>query len=83
MNAGNGDTCADEKGMILIIEVKRKEDGRWIAEVPSVPGVVAYGGSRESALARVKALALRVLAERIEQGEGTADLDPLSSREAA
>jgi len=48
----------------LVVELEREEDGRWIAEVPSLPGVLTYGQSREEALARVEALALRVLAER-------------------
>jgi predicted RNase H-like HicB family nuclease len=69
--------------MNLVIEIDREDDGRWIAEVPTLPGVLVYGGSREQALARVKALALRVLAERIEHGEWTVDLDHLSFREAA
>ncbi len=45
------------------IEIDREDDGRWIAEVPDLPGVVVYGQSREEAIARVKALALRVLAD--------------------
>lgn len=49
------------------IEVEREEDGRWIAEVPELPGVMAYGDDRASAIARAQALALRVLAERMEQ----------------
>ena len=55
--------------MKLSIEMDREEDGRWIAEVADLPGVLAYGATREEALARVEALALRVLAERLEQGE--------------
>jgi predicted RNase H-like HicB family nuclease len=51
------------------IELDREEDGRWIAEVPELPGVMVYGGSREEAIARVKALALRVIADRLEHGE--------------
>lgn len=48
------------------IEVEREEDGRWIAEVPELPGVMAYGEDRASAIARVRALARRFLAERPE-----------------
>ena len=48
----------------LVVELEREEDGRWIAEVPSLPGVLTYGQSREEALTRVEALALQVLAER-------------------
>jgi len=55
--------------MNLQIEVEREDDGRWIAEVPDLPGVMAYGQSNEQAIARVKALALRVIADRVENGE--------------
>ena len=51
------------------IEVEREADGRWLAEVPDLPGVMAYGPSRAEAIVSVKALALRVLADRIEHGE--------------
>jgi predicted RNase H-like HicB family nuclease len=51
------------------IELEREEDGRWIAEVPQLPGVMTYAQSRDEAMARVQALALRVLAERLEHGE--------------
>jgi predicted RNase H-like HicB family nuclease len=51
------------------IELDREEDGRWIAEVLDLPGVLAYGGTREEALAAVEALALRVVADRLEHGE--------------
>jgi predicted RNase H-like HicB family nuclease len=55
--------------MQLSIEVEREEDGRWLTEVPELPGVLAYGQSREEAIVRVQALALRVLADRIEYGK--------------
>jgi predicted RNase H-like HicB family nuclease len=55
--------------MQLSIEVEREEDGRWLTEVPELPGVLAYGRSREEAIVRVQVLALRVLADRIEHGE--------------
>lgn len=51
------------------VEFEQEADGRWIAEVTDLPGVLAYGASREEALAHVQALALRVLAERLEHGE--------------
>ncbi|HYH80513.1 MAG TPA: type II toxin-antitoxin system HicB family antitoxin [Longimicrobium sp.] len=51
------------------IEIEREEDGRWIAEVPDLPGVMVYGANRANAVAKVQALALRVLAERLEHGE--------------
>ena len=54
----------------LNIESEREDDGRWLAEVPELPGVLAYGASRDEALAKAQVLALRVLAERIEHNEG-------------
>ena len=58
--------------MQLTIETEREDDGRWIAEVVELAGVMAYGESREDAMRRAKALALRVVAERMEQGEPSA-----------
>lgn len=55
--------------MKLVVELEREADGRWIAEVLELPGVMAYGVTRDTALAAVEALALRVLADRIENGE--------------
>lgn len=52
----------------LAIEIEREKDGRWIAEIPVLPGVLAYGATRKEAQARAEALALRVLAERLEKG---------------
>ena len=60
--------------MNLNIEIEREEDGRWLAEVPVLPGVMVYGQTREEAIARDKALALRVLADRLEHGEADANL---------
>ena len=60
--------------MTLIIEIEREEDGRWLAEVPDLSGAMAYGQSRDEAIARVQALALRVIAERLEHREGPAEL---------
>ncbi len=51
------------------IEYERETDGRWLAEVPEIPGVLAYGSSADEAMAKAETLALRVLAERIESGE--------------
>jgi predicted RNase H-like HicB family nuclease len=51
------------------IDIEREDDGRWIAEVPYLPGVMVYGTDRASAIAKVQALALRILAERLEHGE--------------
>ena len=56
---------------LLTIEFDREDDGRWIAEVTELPGVMVYGNSKEEALARVQALAFRVLADRIEQDMST------------
>ncbi len=58
--------------MDLTIELEQEDDGRWIAEVADLPGVLAYGQSREDAMMRVKALALRVVADQIENGESPA-----------
>jgi len=54
---------------LLNIEIEREDDGRWIAEVPELPGVMVYGDDQASAVAKVQALARRVLAERIDHGE--------------
>jgi predicted RNase H-like HicB family nuclease len=51
------------------IECEREEDGRWLAEVPELPGVLAYGDTAEEAMSKAQVLALRVLAERLEHGE--------------
>ena len=59
------------------IEIEPEADGRWIAEIAALPGVLAYGSTREEAVARAKALALRVLAERLERGEPTGELEGL------
>jgi len=56
--------------LTLRIEVEREEDGRWLAEVLELPGVMVYGSSTADAQVKVQALALRVLADRIENGEG-------------
>jgi predicted RNase H-like HicB family nuclease len=59
------------------IEIEREADGRWIAEIRELPGMLAYGAIRQEAVARAKALAVRVLAERLEHGEATGELDAL------
>ena len=68
--------------MKFLIEIEREEDGRWIAEVTDLSGVMAYGKTREEAMSRVQALALRVLAEQIEHGEATPDLLSVSFQAA-
>jgi predicted RNase H-like HicB family nuclease len=55
--------------MQLTIETEQEDDGRWIAEVPEIPGAMVYADSREAALRNVQALVLRVLSERMELGE--------------
>jgi len=54
------------------IQHEKEEDGRWIAEVPELPGVLAYGATADEAMAKAEALALRVLAERLEHKEAKA-----------
>ena len=55
--------------MIFQVELEREDDGRWIGEVTDLPGVLAYGATADEACARVQALALRVIADRLEHGE--------------
>ena len=59
------------------IEVQREEDQRWLAEVLDLPGVMAYGDTRDHAVAKAEALALRVIADRIDHGESIPELDDL------
>ena len=69
--------------MILSLEIDREEDGRWFAVVPELPGVICYGVSREAAVQAAKALALHVIADKIEHGELDADLFPVDFARAA
>ena len=55
--------------MVVRIEIEREDDGRWIAEIPELPGVMAYGASEAEARAMVSALASQTLADRSEHGE--------------
>jgi predicted RNase H-like HicB family nuclease len=64
------------------IELDREDDGRWIAEIHELPGVICYAATREEAIARVQALALRVLAERLENAETPGELLAVSYRAA-
>jgi predicted RNase H-like HicB family nuclease len=59
---------------MLRIEVEREDDGRWIAEIVDLPGVQAYGKTREEAIDRTKALSLRVIADRLEHGEAVPEM---------
>ena len=61
--------------MSFRVEVEQEADGRWIAEVPDLPGVMVYGDSRDQAISKVQALALRVLADRLEHGEEVPPMD--------
>jgi len=54
---------------MLKVESEKEEDGRWIAEIPALPGVLAYGTTKADASAKAKALAIRVIADRLENGE--------------
>jgi predicted RNase H-like HicB family nuclease len=65
--------------MSLYIEIDREEDGRWIGEVPDLPGLFAYGDTRGEAIDRAKASALRIIADRLERGERVPDLAELFS----
>jgi predicted RNase H-like HicB family nuclease len=51
------------------IEIEKEDDGRWIAEIPDLPGVMCYGSTRSDAISKVQILALRVLADKLEHGE--------------
>lgn len=64
--------------MIFKIEVEQEQDGRWIAEVVELPGVMAYGSTSGEARARAQALALRLVADRLERGEAGPDLVSIS-----
>ena len=59
------------------IEIEREDDGRWIAEVPDLPGVMVYGQTKDDAVAKAEALALRVIADRLDNGESIPELSGL------
>ncbi len=65
--------------MQLTIEIEQEEDGRWIADVRNLPGVMVYGDTVDEAVARAQAMALRVIADRIEHGEPVPDMQDLFS----
>jgi len=69
--------------MRFAVETEKEKDGRWIAEIPQIPGAMAYGRTRVEAVSRVEALALRVLAERIEHGEMSPVIEKVFSVAAA
>jgi len=59
------------------IEIERETDGRWIAEVAELPGVMVYGKTRKEAVSKVEAMALRVIADRLDRGKTIPELDEL------
>lgn len=61
----------------LVVQLEQEEDGRWIAEVQGIPGALVYGPTRADALGRAQALALRVLADRLEHGEPVPEVSGL------
>jgi predicted RNase H-like HicB family nuclease len=63
--------------MAMKIEIDREDDGRWIAEIPEMPGVMAYGESRQEAITKVEALTLRLIADRIDHGERIPELNDM------
>ena len=65
--------------MNLAVETEQETDGRWIAEISQIPGALAYGADRNEAISRVEALALRVLADRLEHGEMPEELEEVFS----
>lgn len=66
------------KGTNFNIELEQETDGRWIAEVQELPGVICYGSNREDALAKVEALAFRAMADQLETGEKTSKLSSVA-----
>jgi predicted RNase H-like HicB family nuclease len=73
---------ASERTMTLSIETEQETDGRWIAAVEVLPGVMAYGTTKTDAVAKVQALALRVLADKLEHGEAVPELLSVSFQAA-
>ena len=57
------------------VDLERETDGRWIGEIPELPGVLAYGDSRDEAISKAKVLAFRVLADRLEHGEAIPQIE--------
>jgi predicted RNase H-like HicB family nuclease len=68
--------------VIFRVELEREDDGRWIAEVVEMPGVLAYGATEDEAVAHVQALALRVVADRLEHNEAGRDYLDISFKAA-
>ena len=72
-----GEARTPPEGRTVRLELDREEDGRWIAEVPDLPGVLVYAPTRQEAISKVQALALRVIADRLDHGEAVPELDDL------
>lgn len=66
----------------MIVEVEQEADGRWIAEVAAIPGAMAYGESRDEAVAKVETLVLRILADRLENGEPATEVQEIFAVQA-
>ena len=63
----------DDELVLLTVQFDHEDDGRWIAEIPEIPGVIVYGQTKEAAREKATVLALRVIADRIEHREQTAE----------
>jgi predicted RNase H-like HicB family nuclease len=59
----------------LTIQTEQEDDGRWLAEVPELPGVLAYGQTRQEAIDRAQVLSLRILADRLDHGEPVPEMN--------
>ncbi len=59
----------------MTVEVEQETDGRWIAEIPAIPGAMVYGGTKSEAVSKVEALVLRILADRLDHGEEAPELE--------
>jgi predicted RNase H-like HicB family nuclease len=78
----NEGVAYSEQIMTFSIETEQETDGRWLAEVEVLPGVMAYGTTKTDAVAKVQALALRVLADRLDHGEAVPELLSVSFQAA-
>jgi predicted RNase H-like HicB family nuclease len=64
----------DVKISQMDVEIEKEDDGRYVAEVPTIPGAMAYGETKDKAVARVEALVLRILADRLDHGESSPEV---------
>ena len=79
---GNKPTCPGirfDQRSGMKVEIEQESDGRWIAEVPSLPGAMAYGQTRAEAVAKAEALVLRILADKLEHGEAVPQITEVFS----